>query len=189
MELFRNLRIRVGKSMLSGKISKMTRKPQYISYCNIKNIGIIWDASRPEEFAVLSRFCQKMSEQNIDVQILGYFPGKKLPDQYTAKQFLNCLKRDEIDFFYRPLAPLTDDFLKTRFDVLIDINFKKQFPLLYLSALSAASLKVGLTDSKPESSPFEMMISLKNPVKIEHYLEQVLFYLEMINSEPAKQAV
>jgi Family of unknown function (DUF6913) len=189
MELFRNLRIRVGRSMLSGKISKMTRKPQYISYCNIKHIGVVWDASRPEEFAVLSKFRQKMSEQNIDVQILGYYPGRNLPDQYTAKQFLNCLKRNEIDFFYRPLAPLTDDFLRTRFDVLIDINFRKQFPLEYISTLSAASLKVGLADSKPESSPFEMMISLKNPVKIEQYLEHVLFYLEMINSEPAKQAV
>jgi hypothetical protein len=33
------------------------------------------------------------------------------------------------------------------------------------------------------------MISMKNPVNIEKYLEQVLYYLDMINSENAKKAV
>jgi hypothetical protein len=33
------------------------------------------------------------------------------------------------------------------------------------------------------------MISLKNTVTIDEYLEQVLLYLEMINSETVKKAV
>jgi len=33
------------------------------------------------------------------------------------------------------------------------------------------------------------MISMKSPVNIERFLEHVLFYLEMINSDTAKKAV
>ena len=189
MELFRNLRIRAGKSLLSGKLSKITRKPHYINFFNIKTIGLVWDASQTNEFVFLSKFHQKMSEQNIEVRILGYYPGKKLPDQYTAIRFLTCLKRNEVDFLYRPVTRDSNEFLKIQYDVLIDINFRKQFPLVYVTSLSSAKLKVGLADSRPESSPFDLMISLKNPVNIEKYLEQVLIYLEMMSSKTAKKAV
>jgi hypothetical protein len=189
MELFRNIRVRAGKSMLAGKMARSVRKPHYINFYNIKNIGIVWDASNPEDFIKLSRFHQKMSEQNKEVKIFGYFPGKILPDRYVAIKFLTCLKKREVDLFYRPVAPETQTFIKTHFDVLIDINFKKQFPLVYLTSLSEAGLKVGLADSDPGSSPFDLMISLKNPVNIDSYLEQVLYYLEMINSESVKKAV
>jgi hypothetical protein len=189
MELFRNLRIRAGRLLLSGKMSKTTRKPHYINFCNIKSIGIVWDASGPEDFFKLSRFHQKMSELNKEVKIFGFYPGKTLPDQYVAIRFLTCLKKREIDFFFRPVASESQSFIKTKFDVLIDINFKKQFPLVYITSLSEAVLKVGLADLKPESSPFDLMISLKSPVSIDSYLEQVIYYLEMINSESVKKAV
>jgi hypothetical protein len=48
---------------------------------------------------------------------------------------------------------------------------------------------VGLADSQPLASPFDLMISMKSPVNLENYLEQVLYYLDMINSETAKKAV
>jgi hypothetical protein len=175
--------------MLSGKMAKTSRKPHYINFYNIKSIGIVWDASSPEDFIKLSRFHQKMSEQNKEVKIFGFFPGKSLPDQYVAQRFLTCLKKKEVNFFYRPVASETQTFIKTHFDVLIDINFKKEFPLAYVTSLSEAGFKVGLADSDPGSSPFDLMISMKNPVSIDNYLEQVIYYLEMINSESVKKAV
>jgi hypothetical protein len=130
-----------------------------------------------------------MAEQNKEVKIFGFFPGNVFPDQYTAVRFLTCLKKKEVNFFYCPVNTETDSFIKTKFDVLIDINFKKQFPLVYVTSLSQAGLKVGLADSKPECSPFELMISMKSSVSTESYLEQVLYYLDMINSKSAKKAV
>ena len=183
------MRIRAGKSMLSGKLVRIRRKPHYINFYNIRTIGLVWDASKPEEFIILTRFYQKMTELNKEVRIFGFFPEKGFPDQYTAIRYLTCLKKKEVNFFYLPHNPETDSFIKTEFDVLIDINFKKHLPLVYVSSLSQAGLKVGLADSKPESSPFDLMISMKGPINIESYLDQVLYYLEMINSESAKKAV
>ena len=189
MELLRSLRIRAGRSKLSGKMARITRKPHYINFCQIKTIGIVWDASKTEDFIILSRFHQKMAEQKKDVKIFGYYPGKEFPDKYTAIRFLTCIKKKEVNFFFCPDHPDTDSFIKAKFDVLIDINFKNIFPLYYVTSLSHAGLKVGLADSKPEASPLDLMISMKSPVDLEKYLEQVLYYLDMINSENAKKAV
>lgn len=189
MELLRSLRVRAGRSKLSARMVRNARKPCFINFYDIKTIGIVWDASKPEDFSILSRFNQKMAELNKEVKIFGYFPGKEFPDKYTAIRFLTCIKKKEVNFFYCPVHPDTESFIKTKFDVLIDINFKKHFPLVYVSSLSQAGLKVGLADSQPIASPFDLMISMKSPVNIEKYIEQVLYYLDMINSETAKKAV
>ena len=189
MELLRSLRVRAGRSKLSARMARNARKPCFINFYDIKTIGIVWDASKPEDFSILSRFNQKMAEMNKEVKIFGYFPGKEFPDKYTAVRFLTCIKKKEVSFFYCPVHPDTETFVKTKFDVLIDINFKKHFPLVYISSLSQAGLKVGLADSQPMASPFDLMISMKSPVNIEKYIDQVLYYLEMINSETAKKAV
>lgn len=189
MELFRNLRIRAGKVMLSGKVARLKRKPYFTNFKRIKSIGVVWDASRTEEFRLLSSLHQKMAEKNIEVVIFGAYPDKELPDQYTAIRYLTCLKKQELDYFYRPLSPEAVAFTERKFDVLIDINFRNLFPLRYITSLSKAGLKVGLSDPEPGELPFDLMISVKDPVSLEGYLDQVLFYLEMMNSETEKKAV
>jgi hypothetical protein len=175
--------------MLTGRVSKVKRKPSFINLSDIKSIGIAWNASRTQDFAVLSRFCQKMHERNIEVTVLGYFQGKNLPDQYTAIRFLTCFKKNELDFFYRPVRNDVNSFIRNRFDVLITINFENLFPLVYVSALSEAILKIGLFGTEPENLPYDLMMELKNSVNVEDYLNQILYYLGMINSEPVKTAV
>jgi len=189
MELFRSIRIKIGDSILRKKISRTRRKIAYSDISSIRKIGIVWDASQTADFVSLSRFHQKMLERNIDVKIIGYYPGKDLPNQYTAIRFLSIIRRNELNFFYLPASTEADVFMNSRFDVLIDINFKKELTLNFLTALSAASFKVGLFSSEADSEIFDLMMEIKKPVKVESYLDQVIHYLEMINSGKTLKAV
>ena len=189
MELFRSYRLKIGNSILVKKFARMRRKISYTDINNIKNIGILWDADRTGDFATLSKFHQQMQGRNIDVKIIGYYPGKELPDRYTAIRFLSIIRRNELNFFYLPLSTEADVFIKTRFDVLIDINFNRELPLYYIAALSAANFKVGLFSSETDTSVFDLMMEIRKPVQVENYLEQVVHYLEMIKSGTTKQAV
>jgi hypothetical protein len=189
MELFRNIRQKIGNSTYLNKIAKTKRKISYSGITHIKKIGIVWDASRTDDFISLSKFHQKMNERNIDVRIIGYYSGKELPDQYTAIRFLSCIRKKELNFFYIPSSNETEVFINTPFDVLIDINFDRLFPLQYISSLSAASFKVGLFFSEADSSTFDLMMEIRKPVQVENYLTQVVHYLEMINSETPAQVV
>ena len=146
MELLKRIRLKIGHSILRKKMAMIKRKVFYTNIDLVKKIGIVWDASSVGDFVSLTKFHQKMSERNIEVKILGYYPGKNLPDQYTAIRYLTCMRRDEINFFYLPVSPEAETFINSRFDILIDINFKNLLPLKYLSSLSKAALKVGLSE-------------------------------------------
>ncbi len=188
MELFREFRLKIGNSILSKKVEKVRRKVYYTNISRIKSIGIVWDASNPEDFGSLSRFHQKMNERGINVTILGYYPGKELPNQYTALRYLSCIRNKEINLFYVPVSRDSEAFINNMFDILIDINFEKSFPIYYISSLSKASFKVGLYDMETNNSAFDLMIELKKPVRVEDYLTNVVHYLEMINSGSSGQA-
>jgi hypothetical protein len=187
MELFRVFRLKIGNSNLSKKLGKVKRKVYYTNISRIKTIGIVWDASKTEEFNILSEFHQKMNEKGINVTIFGFYPGKMLPDQYTALRYLTCIMKKELSFFYVPYRNEVEKFINTMFDILIDINFEKVFPLFYISSLSRASFKVGLYDKETDNSAFDLMMELKKPVRVEDYLSNVMHYLEMINSGTSGQ--
>jgi hypothetical protein len=182
MDLFRNIRLKIGNALLHSKVSKTKRKASYSSIELVKNIGIVWDASSTEEFTSLSKFHQRMAETKAEVNILGYYSGSSLPNQYTAIRYLSIIKKDELSFFYHPLSAETNTFVNKNFDVLIDLNFKKILPLQYISSLSNARLKIGLFDSTNGNTAFDLMMDIKKPVNVDDYLNQVIHYLEMIKS-------
>jgi hypothetical protein len=186
MELFKNIRLKMGMSFLNKRIARTKRKIHYSHFGKVRKIGIVWDALRQEDLTSLSKFCQKMQERDIEVKIISFFPGKNLPDQYTAVRYLTFLKRKDLNLFYHPVSAETINFISNRFDVLIDMNFKKMFPLHYISSLSNAAFKVGLSEPESADTPFELMMELKRPVAIDNYLNQIITYLEMINSGTEK---
>ena len=118
---------------------------------------------------------------------MGYFPGKVLPDKLTAIRYLTCLKKNDINFTYRPVTREANAFINTRFDILIDINFKDLFPLRYISCLSLAGFKVGVFDAGNENTSYDLMMEFNKSIDINSYLTQVIFYLEMINTGSKKQ--
>jgi hypothetical protein len=184
MEILKGLRLKAGNIILRRKVSQRKRKISYTNFEVTKNIGIIWDADNPEDFKKLSLFHQKMHERGIDVKILGYFPGNNLPDSCTAVRYLTCLKRKDVDLFFRPVSEDSNDFIKFPFDILIDINFKKSFPLYFITSMSAAGIKVGIFDPDTERTPLDLMLELKNPVDIDAFLRYAIEYLEMIKNGP-----
>ncbi len=186
MEFLKEIRLKIGMAKLKKKLSVSKRKITYTNFEAVKSIGIVWDASATDDFAGLSRFHQKMMERKIDVKILGFYNGNSLPDRYTAIRYLSCFKNDELNFFYIPISAETNSFLKYSFDVLIDINFKKIFPLQYITSLSKSGFKVGIFDTDTTDSPFDLMIELKKTVAIDEYLKHIVDYLEMINSGTKK---
>lgn len=182
MELFRKIRLKLGFMILSKRKPGITRKVFYSSIDHVKKILIVWDASRPDEFQTLTGFYNKMQERGIKTDILAYYPGDILPDQYTAIRYLTCIRKNELNSFFIPKLKEAGKFIETPYDVLIEINFNRIFPLHYISTLSAAGFKVGLSGTNPCHSPFDLMMDLKPPLSTGEYLDQVLNYLEMINS-------
>lgn len=182
MEMFRDLRLSRGKSVLRRKISRLKRKRFRGNISSAKKLGIIWDATNQADFPIISQFYQKMHERNIEVKVISYYPENELPDKLTAVRFLTCLKPEDINIAYRPVSREADEFINTSFDILIDTNFRNIFPLEYISCLSTAGFKVGIFDSGYANPPFDLMLDIKENSDLNNYLTQGIHYLEMINT-------
>ena len=100
MELFRNIREKIGRGILRKRVSSVRRNFNYSSFKQAKKIAVVWDASNSGDFVHLAKFQQLMQERKISVEILGYYAGKELPDQLTALRYLTVIKRKELNFFY-----------------------------------------------------------------------------------------
>lgn len=182
MELFKNIRLKIAGALVRKRVARSNRKMVYSNFSKVKSIAIVWDAAKQNEFQALTRFYQKMHERNIEVKIMGYYDGKNLPDQYTAIRYLTCIRKTELNLLFFPESTEIKSFINNKFDVLIDINFDKLFSLIYITNLSKASFKVGLFETDTHHEPFDLMMEMEKPVNIDNYLNQVIQYLEMINS-------
>ena len=187
MAMFRKFRLNRGRAILRKKFARMKRIKFKGNISSAKTMGLVWDASKPDDFTVLSRFHQKMLERNIDLRIISYYPGKEVPDRITAIRYLTCLKQQDLNYFFRPSSPEAEQFIKTPLDILIDLNFRDNFPLEYISSLSNAGFKVGIFNNKYHTNPFDLMMEVRDTTDINDYLSQVIHYLEMINTGKSKK--
>ncbi|MEZ5000850.1 MAG: hypothetical protein R2727_09540 [Bacteroidales bacterium] len=181
MEMFKRLRKRIGCNIVSKRSRKLHRRKKFNNLRNSHKIGIVWAGDRPEDFDSVTRFYHEMQERGIQVDVLCYFPGKVLPDKYTAHRYLNCFKRSDLNFLYIPQPPEVIEFMNTPYEILIDINFRKHFPLYFVTALSVAEFKIG-AGGTISNDILDMTIEISQKDKIDYYLEQVKLYLEMINT-------
>ena len=188
MELFKKIRLKIGNALLKKKMIRSKNNVCYSGFSQVKSIGIVWDASKTEEFSSLAKFHQRMHDRKIKVKIIGYFPGKNLPDQYTAIRYLTCIRKNETNYFYHPVSSETNTFISNHHDIIIDINFNNHFPLKYITSLSKAGIKVGLFEPGNMNNSINLMLEIKKPVDIDNYLIQTIHYLEMIKDGTLKQS-
>lgn len=181
MDLFKSIRIKIARSITFYRLRNRRRIKKFNNLSGSHKMIILWAGDEPEEFTAISKFQQMMQSLGKQVDILCYFPGKVLPDRLTALRYLNCFKRTDLNLFYFPRQQEVIKFIDTPYDILIDINSCNHFPLYYVSAMSVAEFKIG-PGGRFSSEAADMTIELGNNDGIEYFLEQVKYYLEMINS-------
>jgi hypothetical protein len=182
MELFRSLRVRTGRNILKKKALKVKRKRGFVNLAEVRTIGVVWDITQTDDLAPISDFILRMNERGIKVDALAVFQGKLLPDKLTALRYINCLKREDLSFFYTPNTSDTEKFMQTSYDLLIEITFRDCLPVQYISTLTPATCRVSTDTGKPVQRDYaDIMIGTGMGCDVKEYLNQTVKYLEIIN--------
>jgi len=167
--------------MLGQRLKRTRRNKKFNNLHHSHKIGIAWDGSNPDDFEAITAFYQEMQKINIQVDIVCYYPKKVLPDRYTAIRYLTCIKRSDLNFFYIPQSDDVDEFINTPYEILIDINNNNLFPVMFITVLSRAEFKVGAKDLG-YTDRIDMTIDISKQNDPAYFLQQVKYYLEMINT-------
>jgi hypothetical protein len=183
MELFGRLRLKAGRMLLLRHHSPGRRLKQGFDLEKVKKVGILWDATFENDFQHLAALNRQLNEMGKSVEVITWIPGKMVPDRLTGLTYMKFLRKSDLNWAFIPASIDAREFMKTNFDLIIDINPSSLFQLNYITFLSNAPMKVGPDiTAEPEKAPYDLMIKAPRPFSIAFFLEQTMHYLAMISS-------
>jgi len=149
-------------------------KKESISFEAAKKIGILFDATDIANYSVVRKFEAEYKKKNKSVELFGFINSKNP----NAALYFKFFSRKDINWFYKPKSGLVDDFMNRKFDILINAYIEESKPLLYISTLSKASLRVGLYF--PEyTDASDMMVTIKNESNLDNFFLEINQYLNI----------
>ena len=167
------LKSRIANRILNSKLGSVNREKKVFNLDEAKSAGILWQIDQKESF---DRMESELISSGIKTSGLCYFQTRKaiVPNEingFTRKQ-TRCWT--EI-----PKTEIVENFIHQKFDILIDLTSQQWFPMVYTTALSEATFKIGYAGKSVNY--FDLNIEYSEQPGIDQLADQILYYLKRIN--------
>jgi hypothetical protein len=167
------LKSKIANRILNTKLSSVVREKKIFNLDSAQTAGILWTIDQEESFC---RIETELKKAGIKPSGLCYFQLRKavIPNEiygFTRKQ-TRC-------WIEIPKSKLVEDFIHQKFDILIDLSGQKPFPLVYVTALSEATFKIGTAGNLVNY--FDWNIEFGEQPETSQLTDQILYYLKRIN--------
>ncbi len=182
----KTFRQKIGRYLFLREFRNNRKSSGIVSYNDAKSIGILYDSTNENHYNLVKKYVRMMREQDHkEVLALGYFDGKDLPPMRFAKLGLDFFTRKDLNWYFKPIAPVVKNFVQREFDILIDLHTGNNVPFRFIVASSKASFKIGKYDHL--SVPFyDFMLSVSDSLSFPQFIEQVNHYLISFRNEHSK---
>ncbi len=185
MGLISNIKYKYGLS----RLRKDFRKPENNAVvCNIENaqsLGIIYNATKEEDFIRVKEFLHRLKKTVPEVVALGFVDMKELANFHIQPLDFSFFCHKDLNWYHKPAEDSVEDFVRKKFDILIDLNLTENLSVRFVLAESAALFKTGRF-CKIEPNYYDLMISLNEQSsgeevnQLEMLIKQTELYLKMI---------
>lgn len=181
----KNIRQKIARIMFLREFKTHKRQQMMIAFEQAKTIGILYDSTDEKNFETIKRYVKELREiYKKDVLSLGYYNGKELPNMRFSKLGMDFFTRKNLNWHFKPIAPVVKNFTIKDFDILIDLHTGNSIPFKYIIAMTKAKFKIGRYERT--SLPFyDFMISVEENISLPKFIEQVNHYLNMLKHEVA----
>ncbi len=179
MEFLKNFRVRVGRFLLNRQNGKVQRKKRVHNLNTANNIGFVYVYKNEDEFRIVEDIISELRTDLKNVKALVYLPYDKLKDYVPQKLSIDYISPADLNWVYHPGKKYSNEFVRSKFDVLIDLNFSDFFPLDYVMTVTKADFKVGLYDEK-KASIYDLMIKVSKEERIELAVKEIMDFLKLL---------
>lgn len=176
--IIENIGEKLGYFILNSKINS-DRRAIPVNFDNAKSIGIIFNADHHDTFKASTKFIKFLSEREISVSALGFADSRAVRDYYGDIVGFSFFSKKNTNWYNKPKSQLTDEFIKKKFDILINFSLENYFPIEYIVCSSKAKFKVGRFS--PMFKYYDFMIDIGEENSLENLIEQIHLYLSIIN--------
>lgn len=167
MKLLDNIKARIGKQVINGRLKSVNRNACFLNIFEAKSIGILYDATDTYSFDTVKNFARQLSDRNIILNVLGYVDSKELSEQFLYRKGFDFFCRKQLNWYFRPVSPVTDKFLNEKFDILINLCLEDSYPIRFITALSPARFKAGKYSQDNQYLDFMIDIHKEDVLKSE----------------------
>jgi hypothetical protein len=173
MNFIQNIKVSIGESKLAKKLKEQVHVPVVCTLNEAKNIGIIYNATEVVSFEIIRNLVKGISRESVTVTVLGYVDSKKLIDHYLYRKGFDFFSKNELNWYFKPIARVVEQFIKEPFDLLIDLSLDDYYPIRYISAVSPALFKVGRFS--PKNAYLDFMIDIeKEKQTMQHVHNEIM---------------
>ncbi len=179
MNPLKKIKTSIGNFILAKKQKRLKRTKKVHNLTTAKDIGVLFEVTHMEDYHKIDPFLSFLSEKDINLFALAYYPRKEIPENLHGISTLNIFCNGDLNWYRRPKGLVIDKFMRKNFDILIDLSNGNYFPVKYINNLSKAGFKVG----KNGKSGFEhdLFIQINENHEENFYIEQLKYYLSNIN--------
>jgi hypothetical protein len=152
-------------------------KHAFVGYSDAKSIGIIYEADDEDQCELVHQYTATLRAENKRVHEMGYLNRRKVPTDLKINAYSEYFSKQHLNWMGIPHKAELEKFINEPFDCLLDLSLGHPVPLLYISGLSKARLRIGRyrEDAVPY---FDFMIDVKEKSlhqliqQADHYLKQ-----------------
>jgi hypothetical protein len=159
MKWYKNIKVLTGKRILNNQLRAMKRTPMVCTLKEAESIGIIYNATEYVSFEIIRNLVKELTHESKKVMVLGYVDSKDLIDNYLYRKGFDFFSKNELNWYYKPISPLVDQFIQEPFDLLINLSLEDHYPIRYITSLSAARFKTGRYT--PDDLCLDLMIDIE----------------------------
>ncbi|REJ84798.1 MAG: hypothetical protein DWQ44_08160 [Bacteroidetes bacterium] len=180
MIVSKKIRSKFGQLKVLKEIQKLDVHREVVSFQDAEKIGILYDAGDIQDYEAVKNYVKTLrSQYKKDVLALGYFDKKVLPPELFAQYGLDFFTRKDLDFRMIPNDPIVSNFIENRFDILVNLDSGKCFPLRYIATVSRSRFRIGRYDKKYLSS-YDMLLDIRDNPDIKTIIEEMHKFLQQI---------
>ena len=139
----------------------------------IKKVCVLWQPSQEKAYQYLHGYFQR--SQMIFRNLCVY------DKQAVLVTGANVITPKDLNWMGFPKPGLTEDFLKTEYDLLLNVSLDQNFVLLYLTAMSRSHFKIGWSPSGLNF--FDLNIQINGNKDALYLARQQIYYLEQLNKK------
>ncbi len=172
------LRLWRGIALLHKRSEQSQRKCSIISFPKVDTIVLLFEMKEPDIPETIMHFTQTLKDANKRVYHVIYYSGnlKLLTLESNDQRFI--FTRKQLNLFYVPPSELVFKLAAINAEYYMDINLEESFPLIYLTVVSNAHLRIG-KQSKIRLYHYDLLINHQTDNQ-QVFLDNLMHYLRIL---------
>jgi hypothetical protein len=179
MDFLKPIKSYLGQYLLNRELQQFSRTQQFYNLKMAETIGIVYEYKDEEEFKLVEQLIHQLNNDKKRVKVLVYIKDAKMLEYIPQRLTVDYIQPSDIDKLGRPNSSYVRDFIRSRFHILMDLNYGQSFPLIYVASLSQAYYKVGLFNDENKNR-LDLLIKMEDGKGLTYIIREMIIYLKIL---------